>query len=154
MDELVKVNFDTQTVSARELHEQLHIGTKFTTWFERMKEYGFTEGNEFFPKLGETSESGGSEVRMKKLARVIEFVGAAIFFLCMCADATENPIVAVPTIVSLLLLYAGSRIEGGWQDAEEIVEDHDYYVDGDDTDDGITYITYDSNGTERYMDFK
>lgn len=59
MDELVKVNFDTQTVSARELHEQLHIGTKFTTWFERMKEYGFTEGNEFFPKLGETSESGG-----------------------------------------------------------------------------------------------
>lgn len=59
MNELVKVNFDTQTVSARELHEQLHIGTKFTTWFERMKEYGFTEGNEFFPKMGETTESGG-----------------------------------------------------------------------------------------------
>jgi anti-repressor protein len=46
-------------VSARELHEQLHIGTKFTTWFDRMKEYGFTEGNEFFPKMGETSENGG-----------------------------------------------------------------------------------------------
>ena len=59
MNELLSVNFDTQTVSARELHEQLHIGTKFTTWFERMKEYGFTEGNEFFPKMGETSESGG-----------------------------------------------------------------------------------------------
>lgn len=59
MNELLNVNFDTQTVSARELHEQLHIGTKFTTWFERMKEYGFTEGNEFFPKMGETSESGG-----------------------------------------------------------------------------------------------
>jgi anti-repressor protein len=59
MNELVKVDFDTQTVSARELHEQLHIGTKFTTWFERMKEYGFTEGNEFFPKMGETTESGG-----------------------------------------------------------------------------------------------
>lgn len=59
MQELVKVDLDTQTVSARELHEQLHIGTKFTTWFERMKEYGFTEGNEFFPKMGETSESGG-----------------------------------------------------------------------------------------------
>ena len=84
---------------------------------------------------------------MKKLAKVIEFVGAAIFFLCMCADATENPIVAIPTIISLLLLYAGSRIEGGWQDAEEIVEDHNYYVDGDDTDYGINYITYDSNGT-------
>ncbi len=46
-------------MSARELHEQLHIGTKFTTWFDRMKEYGFTEGNEFFPKMGETSENGG-----------------------------------------------------------------------------------------------
>lgn len=59
MNELITVNFDTQTVSARELHEKLNIGTKFTTWFERMCEYGFTEGNEFFPKLGETSEQGG-----------------------------------------------------------------------------------------------
>lgn len=55
----LKVDFDTQTVSARELHEHLKIGTKFTTWFERMKEYGFSEGNEFFPKMGETSQSGG-----------------------------------------------------------------------------------------------
>lgn len=59
MNEILKVDFDTQTVSARELHEHLKIGTKFTTWFERMKEYGFSEGNEFFPKMGETSESGG-----------------------------------------------------------------------------------------------
>lgn len=43
MNEILKVDFDTQTVSARELHEQLKIGTKFTTWFERMKEYGFSE---------------------------------------------------------------------------------------------------------------
>lgn len=50
---------ENPTVSARELHEKLHIGTKFTTWFERMKEYGFSEGKEFFPKLGETSEQGG-----------------------------------------------------------------------------------------------
>lgn len=55
----LKVDFGTQTVSARELHEHLKIGTKFTTWFERMKEYGFSEGNEFFPKMGETSQSGG-----------------------------------------------------------------------------------------------
>lgn len=59
MNEIIAVNFDTQTVSARELHEKLNIGTKFTTWFERMCEYGFTEGNEFFPKLGETSGQGG-----------------------------------------------------------------------------------------------
>ena len=59
MNELVKVNFDTQTISARELHNTLNIGTKFTTWFERMCEYGFTEGNEFFPKMGETSKQCG-----------------------------------------------------------------------------------------------
>ena len=50
---------ENPTVSARDLHEKLHIGTKFTTWFERMKEYGFSEGKEFFPKLGETSDQGG-----------------------------------------------------------------------------------------------
>ena len=61
MNNLININYneDQPTVSARELHEQLHISTKFTTWFERMKEYGFTEGNEFFPKMGETSENGG-----------------------------------------------------------------------------------------------
>ena len=59
MNEILKVDLDTQTVSARELHNHLNIGTKFTTWFERMKEYGFSEGIEFFPKMGETSETGG-----------------------------------------------------------------------------------------------
>lgn len=59
MNEVLKVNFDNQTVSARDLHELLNIGTKFTTWFERMKDYGFSEGEEFFPKLGKTSELGG-----------------------------------------------------------------------------------------------
>lgn len=43
MNELIAVNFDTQTVSARELHERLNIGTKFATWFPRMTEYGFAE---------------------------------------------------------------------------------------------------------------
>lgn len=61
MENLINITYneDQPTISARELHEQLHIGTKFTTWFDRMKEYGFTEGNEFFPKMGETSENGG-----------------------------------------------------------------------------------------------
>ena len=52
MNEILTINYESEnpTVSARELHEKLHIGTKFTTWFERMKEYGFSEGKEFFPK--------------------------------------------------------------------------------------------------------
>lgn len=59
--ELLRINYESEqpTVSARELHEGLEINTKFATWFERMCEYGFSEGNEFFPKVGKTSEQGG-----------------------------------------------------------------------------------------------
>lgn len=59
MGELIEFNADMQTVSARELHHQLNISTKFTMWFERMVEYGFVEGEDFFPKMGKTSEVGG-----------------------------------------------------------------------------------------------
>ena len=61
MKELLKINYEAEqpTVCARGLYAGLESGTKFTTWFERMKEYGFSEGNEFFPILGETSETGG-----------------------------------------------------------------------------------------------
>lgn len=36
MNELIKVNFDKEqpTVSARDLHEQLNIGKRFSAWFE------------------------------------------------------------------------------------------------------------------------
>ena len=35
MNEILTINYESEnpTVSARELHEKLHIGTKFTTWF-------------------------------------------------------------------------------------------------------------------------
>lgn len=59
MNELVKVNFETQTVSARELHEQLHIVTRFNDWFPRMCEYGFEDGTDFYSKMSKTSETGG-----------------------------------------------------------------------------------------------
>lgn len=49
MNDLIKVNYDTEqpTVLARELHEVLNIGTQYTKWFERMKEYGFSENVDF-----------------------------------------------------------------------------------------------------------
>lgn len=59
MNELVKVNFETQTVSARELHKQLHIVTRFNDWFPRMCEYGFEDGTDFYSKMSKTSETGG-----------------------------------------------------------------------------------------------
>lgn len=54
----MKVNFDTQTVSARELHDQLHIGTRFNDWFSRMTEYGFVEGTDFYSKMSKTDNGG------------------------------------------------------------------------------------------------
>lgn len=59
--QLIKVDYtkDQPTVSARELYEGLEIKSNFTTWFDRMCEYGFSEGSEFFPKKEKTSEQGG-----------------------------------------------------------------------------------------------
>lgn len=48
MNELIKVNFDKEqpTVSARDLHEQLNIGKRFSAWFETNSK-GFVEGEDF-----------------------------------------------------------------------------------------------------------
>lgn len=47
--ELMRINYenDKPTVSARELHEALDIGTRFNDWFPRMCEYGFEENVDF-----------------------------------------------------------------------------------------------------------
>ncbi|WP_070042375.1 phage antirepressor KilAC domain-containing protein [Robinsoniella peoriensis] len=49
MNNLIKINYDTErpTVSARDLHEGLGIGTQYTKWFERMSEYGFCENADY-----------------------------------------------------------------------------------------------------------
>lgn len=65
MDELIKINYETEfpTVSARDLHERLEIKSNFTTWFERMKDYGFTEFDykKCFPNL-ESGSNGGQNM--------------------------------------------------------------------------------------------
>lgn len=49
MNEVIKINYETEqpTVSARDLHEKLNIGTQYTKWFERMTEYGFSENVDY-----------------------------------------------------------------------------------------------------------
>ncbi len=49
MNELLKINYgnDRITLSARELHEFLGIGTQYTKWFDRMSEYGFYENVDY-----------------------------------------------------------------------------------------------------------
>ena len=67
MNGLLKINYETEqpTVSARELHEGLGINTKFTTWFERMCEYGFNKNADYeicFPNLGSENRGGQNMV--------------------------------------------------------------------------------------------
>ena len=49
MNEILTINYESgePTVSARDLHEKLNIGTQYTKWFERMAEYGFSENVDF-----------------------------------------------------------------------------------------------------------
>ena len=65
MKEIIKVNYNNEqpTVSARELYEGLEIRSNFTTWFDRMKEYGFTESDykKCFPNL-ESGCNGGQNM--------------------------------------------------------------------------------------------
>lgn len=47
MNELIKVNKENNTVSARELHEFLEVGQDFTNWIKRMINYGFELNQDF-----------------------------------------------------------------------------------------------------------
>lgn len=49
MNELIKINYDSDrpTVLGRDLHKTLGVKTPYTQWFDRMKEYGFTENTDF-----------------------------------------------------------------------------------------------------------
>ena len=50
MNELIKINYEDDnrpTVLGRDLHEALEVKTPYTQWFDRMKEYGFTENTDF-----------------------------------------------------------------------------------------------------------
>ena len=57
MNEILKINYETEhpTISARDLHEALEVGTAFKDWFPRMCEYGFEEGKDFSSKMSEST---------------------------------------------------------------------------------------------------
>ena len=64
--ELIKIRTNEngdQLVSGRELHEFLEVNEKYTQWFKRMVEYGFTENVDFIG-LSEKSEKLGGRPRV------------------------------------------------------------------------------------------
>lgn len=66
MNELIKVNYNNEqvTISARDLHNFLEVGTQFKDWFPRMCEYGFIENIDFNPLKNEQVRlEGNREVK-------------------------------------------------------------------------------------------
>lgn len=47
MNDLITVNFDTQTVSARELHKNVGSTERFANWFARQLQFGFEENTDY-----------------------------------------------------------------------------------------------------------
>lgn len=70
MNELIKVNYDNPdrpTVSGRELHKALGIKTEYAKWFERMTEYGFSEGKDYSTILTNRSDGLAGKPRTDHL---------------------------------------------------------------------------------------
>jgi anti-repressor protein len=63
MNELIPINYtnaDRPTVSGRVLHASLEVKTRYSVWFPRMTEYGFTEGNDF-QRVSQKCDTPGGE---------------------------------------------------------------------------------------------
>ncbi len=60
MNEIITVNLDTQTVSARELHKSLGIEKRFSAWFETNSQ-GFLENEDFTSVLSGTVVNNGAK---------------------------------------------------------------------------------------------
>ena len=87
MNELLKIEVNRnqeQTVSGRELHMFLGIETRYNDWFNRMLQYGFTEGNDFnLLKKEQVQIEGKREVRREVVDHILTLDMAKE--LCMLA---------------------------------------------------------------------
>lgn len=64
MNELIKVNEEEMTVSARDLHDALEATERYSVWFDRFSA-GFAEGEDYTTvnKLTEVQNNGGVQMR-------------------------------------------------------------------------------------------
>jgi phage anti-repressor protein len=58
MNEMITIQYESEkpTVSGRELHALLEIGSEYAKWFDRMCEYGFSEGKDYSSFLTNRSD--------------------------------------------------------------------------------------------------
>lgn len=63
--EIIVVDYDTQTVSARELHKTVGSSERFSAWFDRQLQFGFTENEDYttVKVLTEVQNNGGVQER-------------------------------------------------------------------------------------------
>src|SRR5574344_1515652 len=67
MNEIINVNLDTETVSARDLYEAVGNGTeRFSKWFDRQLQFGFIDGEDYksgaYQKVRSNQYGGEKEV--------------------------------------------------------------------------------------------
>ena len=69
MNELIKITEKEgqQLVSARELHEFLEINSNFTTWFNRMVDYGFNLGSDFIEVWHDSKNGNVTEKEIRSM---------------------------------------------------------------------------------------
>lgn len=61
MNEIIKVNFETQTVSARDLYDEVNKGKeRFSKWFARQLQFGFVENEDYTSVLKSTVVNNGA----------------------------------------------------------------------------------------------
>lgn len=66
MNSLKTINFDKQTVSARELHEALDVEKRFSAWFETNSQ-GFIEGEDYTSVLKSTEVQNNGGIQLREL---------------------------------------------------------------------------------------
>ena len=74
MNELLRVTYDNDriTVSARELHKFLEATERFGSWFDRMRQYGMTEGEDFTGVKSFTVVNNGAQRELQDYQLTIE----------------------------------------------------------------------------------
>lgn len=64
MNDLIPINYNGErpTVMGRELHKALEVKSNYTTWFNRMCEYGFAENSDFMTSSKNVRREDGTEM--------------------------------------------------------------------------------------------